>query len=213
MFKNKFCSAFLFSVIVIMITITAVILIKISAKVFISMDSFCIFLNHTAGTFYTATKWVESTCSHNCLNTEVWQFWWLYHSKLTWTKSGFSKLILTKIGSSKITKGLVVGGGDLDYKTSLFIDVGLSIKYFCIRPRLEGGNKALKPLSYVRKEVIFFFFKYITPPLPHGFPYKLLLSSSIKVISNSLHKNCHENKPKIRIFLKYKPPLCNLNGS
>ena len=100
-------------------------------------------------------QWVEGTCSHNLFEFKVYQFCWLDRSKLTWTKNGFSKLILTKIGSSKITKGVVGegGGGDLDHKTPFFIE--LSIKYFGIKPRLEGWSRALKFLLYVRKGVIF----------------------------------------------------------
>ena len=47
------------------------------------------------------------------------------------------------------------GGGDLDHKTPFFIEVELSIKYFGVKPRLEGGSSELKFLLYVRKRVIF----------------------------------------------------------
>ena len=67
------------------------------------------------------------------------------------------------------------GGGDLYHKSPFFIDVELSIKYFDIKRRLEGGSKALKFLLYIRKGVIFFK-KMSFPPLPHGFPYKSLSS-------------------------------------
>ena len=106
------------------------------------------------------------------------------------------------------------GRGDLDHKTPFFIEAELSIKYFVIKPRLEGGNSVLKFLFFVRKRVIFFKKNVFPFPSLMVFLTIHLFSSSIKVISDtSLHKNCYENKPKINIFLKYRRLLYILNGS
>ena len=47
------------------------------------------------------------------------------------------------------------GERDLDHKTPFFIDVELSIKYFGIKPRLEGEGSVLKYLLYMRKGLVF----------------------------------------------------------
>ena len=94
------------------------------------------------------------------------------------------------------------------------IGVELSIKYFGIKPRLDGGSSALKFLLHVRKGVIFLKKCLPLPSLMVLRKTNSSLSSSRKVISEtSLHKTCYENKPKNSIFLKYRPFLCSLNGS
>ena len=144
---------------------------------------------------------MEGSCSHNFFKFRIISVLLTRHYKLTWTKNGFFKLILTKTGSSKIIKGVVGdgGGGDLYHKTSFFIEIELNIKYFDIKPRLEGGSNALKFLLYIRKGVIFLK-KCLSPPLPHGFPYKSL-SSWIKVISEtSPHKTATKTSQKLAFF-------------